>query len=350
MKRIGRRDFIAGAGAAGTTLFYAVRSGQSQALPVTASHSTDRTIYAAHMVAQEMGFMADEGITLLVIEGKGGSNVRRILATGQVGYALGDSGHPLHIIGGGKAAKMLMATDRRCSYANILIREELHDGGINSIARLAEYRRADGAKPAIAATGIGSGPWLYGSYILERFGVEDQFRWVDGGGAQGVLDGLRTGRFDAAMVLPIWAFHAEEQGFGKLLFDVSDDARWTVTFGGNVPTTVVYVLEETIAQSPDLTQRYINAMYAAMRWLQDADVEMIYKMIGEKFLSRFGPERVRREIAFFKSVWNYDGLIEEADFDNGANVWFRNAGPDWQIDYQTATDMRFIREARLKYG
>ena len=349
MGRMGRREFLLGAAAGGVTLAHVPVGLGAAERPITAAHSSNSVVYAAHLVAQEKGFVTEEGLTLLVIEARGGSNVRRILATGQVGYALGDTGHPLQIMERGKPAKILMATDRRCAYANILVRKDLYDKGVISMARLAEYRRADGGHPVIAATGVGSGTWLFGSYILERFGIEDQFRWAVGGDARGMLGGLKDGRFDAVMAVPAWVIHAEETGYGKLLFDVSDTARWNVAFGGPVPTTVVYVLQETIEQGADLTQRYVGALYGAMRWLKDAPVDDIYRLIGKKYLGRFDPAPLRREIAFFKKIWNYDGLIEQDTFDNGARVWFRGADEAKRIAYGDAVDMRFVREARLKY-
>ena len=72
--------------------------------PITAAHSVNTTIYAAHMVANAKGFMGDEGLNMFLIEARGGSNVRKILAAGQVGYALGDSSHPLQLTNRGRSS------------------------------------------------------------------------------------------------------------------------------------------------------------------------------------------------------------------------------------------------------
>ena len=349
MHRIGRRAFLMGCAAAGGMTAFAVSAKGGKPQPITASHAFNATIYAAHMVAQEKGFMAKEGLTLHVIEADGGANVRRILAAGQVGFALGDSGYPLQISNDGKPAKMLMAIDKRCSYANIVIRKDLFDAGVDSIPKLAEHRRADGGKPIIAATGIGSGTWLYGTYVLQSFGVNELFDWVAGGGAKTMLGGLKAGRFDAIMAVPAWYFNAEENGFGKLVYDVLDADSWNQTFGGNVPTTVIYVLAKAIDENPDLVQKYVNAMYAATRWLEDQDVDGIYEAIGEKFMGRFKPELVKAEIAYYKGIWHFEGAITEADFANGRKVWFRQDTEMQPIDYGSVVDMRLLAEAKKKY-
>lgn len=350
MHPIGRRDFLLGGAAASGMTLFAVSAQGAKPQPITASHSVNTTIYAAHMVAQAKGFMAKEGLTLHVIEARGGSNVRRILAAGQVGYALGDSGHPLQITNRGKPARMLMATDNRCSYANIVIRKELYDKGIDSVLKLAEYKGDGGAKPVIAATGIGSGTWLYGTYVLEQFGVNDKFNWISGGGSKTMLGGLKAGKFDAIMAVPAWYFNAEQNGFGKLLFDVSEAATWTQTFGGNIPTSVIYILGKTAEENPELTQKYVNAMYAAMKWLESQEVDGIYEAIGEKYMGRFKPELVKAEIAYYKGIWHYEGTITETDFGNGGKVWFRENTRMNPIDYATVVDMSFLTEAKKKYG
>ena len=343
---ISRRDFLAGSTAfAGAMTVWAVAAQGAKPQPITASHSVNTTIYAAHMVADAKGLMADQGLTLHVIEARGGSNVRRILAAGQVGYALGDSSHPLQLTNRGRASKILMATDNRCSYANIIARKELVDKGIDSIEKLAEYKHEDGSPPVIAATGIGSGTWVYGTYVLEQFGVNDRFHWVAGGGSKTMLGGLKTGKYDAIMAVPAWQFAAEENGFGEAIYDISDAASWTRIFGGNIPASVVYVLENAVTENAEITQKYVNAMYQAMQWLQGASVDEIYAVVGE-LMPRFSEDQAKREIAYYKNIWQYDGDFPKADFETGAKVWFRARTKMEAIAYDDVVDLSFLEAAK----
>jgi NitT/TauT family transport system substrate-binding protein len=219
---LNKRQFLAGSAAfTGSMAYWSISAQGAKPVPITAAHSVNTTIYAAHMVANAQGFAEAEGLNMFLIEAQGGSNVRKIVAAGQVGYGLGDSSHPLQLTNRGRSSKILMATDNRCSYANIVIRKELYDQGIDTVEKLAAYRR-DGNKPVIAATGIGSGTWVYGTYVLETLGVGDQFNWVAGGGSKTILGGLKTGKFDAIMAVPAWYFRAEDDGYGKLLYDRAD--------------------------------------------------------------------------------------------------------------------------------
>ncbi len=343
--KLTKRQFLAGTAAfAGSTAYWSISALGAKPAPITAAHSVNTTIYAAHMVANAKGFMAEEGLNMFLIEARGGSNVRKILAAGQVGYALGDSSHPLQLTNRGRASKILMATDNRCSYANIVIRKELYDQGIDTVEKLAEYRR-DGAKPVIAATGIGSGTWVYGTFVLETLGVADQFNWVAGGGSKTILGGLKAGKFDAIMAVPAWFFRAEDDGYGKLIYDISDADSWTKVFGGKIPASVVYVLEDAVTLNAELTQKYVNALYKSMQWLGASSIDEIAEVVGP-LMPRFPPELVKREIAYYKNIWQFDGSFPEADFDNGAKVWFREKTKIGQIDYDAVTDMSFLENAK----
>lgn len=341
--QLNKRQFLAGtaAFAGSTTLWQISARGQE---PITASHSVNTTIYAAHMVANAKGFAEEEGIQMHIIEAQGGSNVRKILAAGQVGYALGDSSHPLQLTNRGRTSKILMATDNRCSYANIVIRKELYDQGIDSVEKLAEYRR-EGDKPIIAATGIGSGTWVYGTYVLEQHGVGDQFNWIAGGGSKTMLGGLQTGKFDAIMAVPIWIFEAEDNGYGKTIYDITDQDSWQKVFGGNIPATVVYVLEEAVTENAELSQKYVNAIYKSMQWLGASSTDEIYGAIGEQ-MPRFDDATVKREIEYYKKIWQFDGAFPQAYFDNGAKVWFREKTKIAPLSYAEVADMRFLESAQ----
>lgn len=342
--KLSKRQFLAGSAALSGSMVHWSVWAQGKPAPITAAHSVNTTIYAAHMVAKAKGFMEAEGLNMFLIEALGGSNVRKILAAGQVGYALGDSSHPLQLTNRGRPSKILMATDNRCSYANIVIRKELHDQGIDTVEKLAEYRR-DGDKPVIAATGIGSGTWVYGTYVLETHGVGDQFNWVAGGGSKTMLGGLKAGKFDAIMAVPAWYFRAEDDGYGKLLYDISDEGSWTKVFGGKIPASVVYVLEDAVTENAELTQKYVNGLYKSMQWLGASSVDEIFEVVGP-LMPRFAPELVKREIAYYQQIWQYDGSFPEADFNNGAKVWFRDKTKIGQLAYGDVADMSFLENAK----
>jgi NitT/TauT family transport system substrate-binding protein len=62
------------------------------------------------------------------------------------------------------------------------------------------------------------------------------------------------------------------------------------------------------------------------------------------------PKAVKREIAYFKQLWKYDAMMSEADFKNGARVWFREGTDIKPIAFAEIVDLRFILAAHKKLG
>lgn len=357
-ERWSRREFLQVTGGTAALLAagsLAVPGRAAAARKATATHSINTAIYAPHMVAEEKGYFKHEGLEVEFVVPGGGARVAQVLAAGQAAFAQGDSNHPQKISEKGKPCLMIYATDVRCSYANIVIRKELYDQGLTSVEKLATMKRPDGKNRIIAATRIGSGTWVYGTYVLQNFrtpdgkSVNDQVTWVGGGESATMLGGLKSGLFDAIMAVPIWIWEAEEGGYGKALYDVTQKAAWERVFGGNIPSTVGYALKDTLEKDRDTTQAYVNAIYRSMKYLKTATADEIYDLIGPKYMANFKKEAVLREIKYYQSIFDYDAVIDERDYANGMKVWYPNA-VSVQYTYGEAVDMTFVKRAIQQYG
>ena len=207
-----------------------------------------------------------------------------------------------------------------------------------------------GAKPIVAATAIGSGTWMYGTYIFDRFGAKDNVNWVAGGGTATMLGGLKEKHFDAIMALPSWQFDAEKNGWGKTIYDVRNAKDWDAAFGGSLPTGVVYALKSTVDEKPEMVQAYMDALYQAMQWLKAHSVDEAFALVGPKYMGDYNPEAAKREFVYFKNAWNFSGAIPKDAYERGGHVFFRDGTEIKPIPYEDVVDMRFVDNARKKFG
>src|SRR5262245_65920920 len=99
------------------------------------------------MITEAKGFFKAENLDFKLVTGNAGTFGRQTLAAGQALFAHGDASHPLQLSARGKPCKILLATEMVCSYANIMVRQDLYESGITSVEKLAEHKRPDGAKP-----------------------------------------------------------------------------------------------------------------------------------------------------------------------------------------------------------
>jgi NitT/TauT family transport system substrate-binding protein len=349
--RLTRREFLSAAGGVGAAAL--PRFAQAQPRSITLSHSVSTIVYAQHLVAKEKRFFEDEGVTAdkgFVVPG-GGAKVVQALAAGQVMFALGDSNHPLKISEKGKEAVILFATDTRCSYANIVARKDLYDAGLTSIDRLATVRRPGGGKWVIAATAIGSGTWVYGNHVLEQQKAPDGrslnslVEWVGGGASTTMLGGLKAGKFDAIMAVPEWLWAAEDQGYGRAIYNILDEKAWNQVFGGPLPVTVGYCLRDTIERHPAAVQGYVSACYRAQQWIRRAADEEILELLHRPYMDTFSRGDVLKSIRYYKGIFDWDFLVDEKQYQDVLGIFLATKVLEAPIPFQKAVDMSFVRKA-----
>lgn len=306
--------------------------------------------YVTQDVAIANGFLAEEGMELEVINAGGGSNLRDLVGSKQIEFGVADSAHPLKLTSRNRPAKILMSLDSRSPLVSIVIRQELYDSGIDSLEKLAEWKRPDGSAPNFGVTSLGGGQHTYLSYLAERKGIQDQFTWLAGGGESTILGGLSTGQFDAIASMPNLSFVSKERNWGQVVFDVSDDQQWNDAFGGPVPSTVAFCLQSTIDENPEMVQAFVNGMYRALKWINSASSDDIYDAVAPLYLGDFDEETIRREIDFLEPIHSKDGSVQEAQFDNLAPILFREMTAMTKVSYADAVNTSFLDKARQEYG
>lgn len=341
-----RHALIAGSAVAGASML-PVRL-RAEGKQVSLAFGPVSPVYAIGMIAELKGYFKDEGLDPKLVTGNAGTFGRQTLAAGQALFAHGDASHPLQLSARGKPCKILLATEMVCSYANIMVRQDLYESGITSVEKLAEYKR-DGAKPIVAATAIGSGTWVFGTYVFETRGLGDKVNWVAGGGPSTMFPSLRTKQFDAIMAPPSWIVEVEKKGFGKTIYDTSKPGVFEKDFGGTLPVLVVYALQDTIEQDKAMVQAFVNAIYRAMAYVKATPLAEVQGLVAPKYFSGIDADAVSSELGFDKSTWAYDGSIDKASFERGAKPWYRKGTDIPETKYEAIVDMSFLETAKAKY-
>lgn len=342
--RITRREALIAGSAFAVTAF--PRASRAEAKVAKLAFGPVSPVYAIGMIAELKGYFKDEGIDPKLVAGNSGTFGRQTLAAEQAMFAHGDASHPLQLSARGKPCKILLATEMVCSYANIVVRKDLYDSGITSVEKLAAYKRANDAKPIVAATAIGSGTWVYGTYVFEARGLGDRVNWVAGGGPNTMFPSLETRQFDAIMAPPSWIVEVEKKGFGKVIYDTAKPGEFAKDFGGTVP--VIYALADTVAQDKAMTQAFVNAIYRAMTWVKAWPLAEVQALVAPKYFAGVDSDAVTAELGFDVSTWSYDGTIDKASFERGAKPWHRKGTDIPETKYEDVVDLSFLATAKAK--
>jgi NitT/TauT family transport system substrate-binding protein len=139
----------------------------------------------------------------------------------------------------------------------------------------------------------------------------------------------------------------EDEGFGRAIYDVLDATAWNRVFGGPIPVTVGYALRETLEKSADLVQAYVNACYRAQQWIRRAKDDEIVEVVYKPYMDTFTREIVLRSVKYYKTIFDWDFVIDPKDYDNGMKVFIPEA-LEKAIPYARAVDMAFVRKAQQK--
>jgi len=346
---ITRRQALTTGGSAALGAGFLPTLVRAQAATATLAFGPATAVYALGMIAEAKGLFKLENLDFKLVIGNAGTHGRQSLAAGQALFAHGDTSHPLQLSTRGKKCKILLASQMIASISNIVVRKDLYDAGITTVEKLADYKRPDGSKPVIAATAIGSGTWMYGTYVFESKNLGDRMNWVAGGGPKTMFPGLETKQFDAIMAVPSWIIEAEAKGFGKAIYDTSKSGVFEEAFGGTVPVLVVYALEETIQQSKALVQAFVNAMVQAMVWVKATPIDDVYRLVADKHFAGVDPTGVKTEMEFDKKTWTYDGRIDKASWERGGRVWYRKGSDIPESNYNDLVDLSFLESALAKF-
>ena len=304
--------------------------------------------YQVVFAAQGLGFFKDEGIDSRLIQGGSGVKTREIIASGQGDFAIADFVHPMLLTNKGRPAKALTAVDRISAGLQWMLRADLYAQGIDSIQKFVEWRRPDGRKPIIGVSSIGGTTHVWATYFMEQWGWDNKVTWVGVGNVDTMLGSLKTRQVDILINTMALVGEVEREGYGKMIYDGSDQANWNKVIGGNVPVTVNFCLQATIDRDPSLVQAWTNAVMRAGRWVEKHSPEEVYEAI-EPFVGSTSKASNLIEIAATKSVANPNGLIEEADFQRGGKVWFREMTGVAPLKLSEVYAAGFAQKAHDKY-
>lgn len=311
-------------------------------------YPTAEVAYMSHYVADRMGFFKDAGLDCKLIQGGSGVKMREIVASRQGDIGIGDMSHPMQLSNHGREARILMPVDVRNSSVVFIVNKQLADSGVTTLEQFADTRRPDGHKPIIGVSSLGGTNHVWASYYMELLKLDDRVTWVGVGDVESMLGSLKTRQVDVLVNSTALLQHAVEHGWGTLLFDGSSEANWNKYIGGKVPATAHFSLETTIAQDKPKMQAFITAIWRATQWIKTHSAEDVYGA-SEPYLGSTSRESTLFDINQMKPLFDYNGEIDQAGYDRGAKVWFRELTGIKPIPLARIIDPSFALAAKQAY-
>jgi NitT/TauT family transport system substrate-binding protein len=305
-------------------------------------------IYQSQFVADRVGYFKEAGLDCKLVQGGSGVKTREIIASSQGDVGIGDVTHPMQLANHGRAGRILMPTDTRSSSVIFIIRKDLWDQGITTLEKLTEWKRPDSRKPIVSVSSLGGTNHVWSSYYMETMGLAEKVTWIGTGNVDTMLGSLKSKQVDVLVSSLSLLDESQEQGWGTLLFDGTDEATWNKYIGGKVPVTCHFTVQSTIDKDPAKIQAFATALWRAAQWIKSHSPEEVCDAI-EPYVGSTSRKANILEIAALKKVADYDSAIDAASFARGEKVWFREMTGIKPLTMADVVAPDFVLAARKAY-
>ncbi|MBR0796308.1 ABC transporter substrate-binding protein [Bradyrhizobium jicamae] len=346
MAHISRRSALTVIAASGTAL--ASRHAWADAIPGRVIYPVAVPVYQTQFVADRIGYFKEAGLDCKLIQGGSGVKTREIIASSQGDIGIGDVTHPMQLTNHGRAARILLPVDTRSNSVMFILRKDLKDQGINTLEAFTQWKRPDGRKPIVSVSSLGGTNHVWSSYYMEAMGLDDKVTWIGTGNVDTMLGSLKSKQVDILVSSLSLLNEAQQQGWGELLFDGTDETIWNKYIGGKVPVTAHFTLQATIDKDPAKMQAYVTALWRAAQWIKAHKPAEIYDTI-EPYVGSTSREANLLEISAIQKVADYDGTIDAAGFARGEKVWFREMTGIKPLKIEDVVNTSLIEAARKAY-
>jgi NitT/TauT family transport system substrate-binding protein len=274
-----RRRFVAASAALGASSAFGIPTVVMAAAPkerftvaVGAEHAL---VYLAWDLAKALGYFDQEGLDVTLIYTKGGTEAGLALLSGNVDY----SGNAIdHAIAAAEQGKGL-----------VMISDFMDQPGVSILTKpenKAKFPNGAAFKgKTIGITSVGSATDVIAKWIAHRNGLsKDDVKTVGVGGGATSMAGLQSGQVDVVLAVDPYATLMIKQGravpLGEL-YVAKATSQWlgfrSWCFTGALTRA------DVIAKYPDRTQKVVNALTRAMKYMAQSSAQSISGALSDEF-------------------------------------------------------------------
>mgnify|MGYP000938786217 FL=1 len=304
---------------------------ESDLTPIRLVEVTHSLFYTPQYVAITQGFFEEEGLDIELIDGKGADKVMAALLSGE-----GDIGFM------GPEASIYVYNQGRDNYAINFAQLTQRDGSFLVGREKDDNFTFDKLKgKSIIGGRKGGMPLMTLEYVLKKHGLEPgkdlevrtdiQFDVMAGA--------FIGGEGDYVTLFEPVAATLEKEGRGYVVASIGEE-------GGYIPYTAYSATKEFIEKNPDIIQKFTNALYKAMVWVQEHSSEEIAEAVMPQFPDT-DKEVLIKLVERYRDQdsWKPDLIITEEGFNHLMDIMELAGELDKRADYDKIVTTEFAKKA-----
>jgi NitT/TauT family transport system substrate-binding protein len=231
--------------------------------------------YLPLTIAERKGFFKAQGLDVEINDFGGGAKSLQALVGGSVDVVTGAYEHTIRMQAKGQDIRAVLELGRFPAIV-IAVRKTLAD----KVKSAADFK---GLK--IGVTAPGSSTYLTAVYAMSKAGLKAaDASFIGIGGGASAVAAVKNGQVDALSHLDPVISKLDADGEIKVLIDTRTEEATKALFGGTNPAAVLYLKKEFADANPVTTQRLVNALYAALRWLDKASPAEVADTVPPEYL------------------------------------------------------------------
>ena len=299
-------------------------------------------VYLPLTVAEQLGYFEDEGLDVEIQDFKGGSAALKAMLGGSADVVMGYFDHIVRLQAQGRD---LVGTVLVGKYPGIVlgVQSKLADE-IKSVKDL------KGRKVGVTKPGSSTNYFVY--YLLVKNGLKPTDVSIIGvGGGSSAIAAFERGTVDAISHVEPVITTLEARGLLKVLVDTRKPEDTIRVFGGPYPAATLYTKRSFVEKYPETTQRLVNAMVRALRWMQGKSADEVVAIMPKSYYQN-DPELYRKIVANSLSMFSEDGRFPPEGPKTAYKVlgMFDEKLAKAKVELEKTYTNAFVEKALEKYG
>jgi len=226
----------------------------------------NKQIYLPNMLTQRLGYFAQEGLDVTLIDEASGQSAEDEVLAGQVDAGSGSYNHTIELQAAGKQMESVVQLTIAPGEAEMVSAKEA--GQIRSAKDLIGKN--------LGVTELGSGTQTLTTILLHNVGIRpDQVHFIPVGAGDTFIAAMQQGKIDAGMTTEPTISRLVSSGVGKVLADLRTPQLTQAALGGPYPFICLFMKNDYVNSHKDVVQKLVNAYVKTLKWIQTHTAEQI---------------------------------------------------------------------------
>lgn len=236
-------------------------SGSSGSTPISIKimvGGLNKQIYLPNELTQRLGYFAQEGLNVTLIDEASGQSSEQEVLAGQVDAGSGSYNHTIELQAAGKNMESVVQLGIAPGEAEMVSAKEAN--------RIHSAKDLKGLN--LGVTELGSGTQTLTTILLHNVGISaDQVHFIPVGAGDTFIAAMQQGKIDAGMTTEPTISRLISSGVGKVLVDLRDPQTTQTALGGPYPFICLFMNNTYVNSHKDVVQKIVNAYVKTLKWM-----------------------------------------------------------------------------------